>query len=275
MSFVIPRKREHWQRKPSGPSEINYGSGAARDIAACYLMDDSGRVLRDIALGSDADLRSSSTVGEGELLIPSASDEPNNGATVTGSSGVGHALDFVSDFTFISEITATSAYTPDDFRAIFAKRSASGFQYHFRIKDSGVISLLTTGGSVDASFNLPLNKKSVVSVSSDSSGRVFQLDGATEAADFKSISYVNTSVTIGTTQLTNSTNLSLGGTIHRIYAYSRKLCKEELLDLEHNPYQILKPRRSYWQMPSGVTPPQTFKPAWAMASRRSGLIGAR
>ena len=74
-----------------------------------------------------------------------------------------------------------------------------------------------------------------------------------------------------------STNGDAGAFVTPIgLAWNRPVSEEEYNDLRLNPAQILKSRRSYWSIPvDGGGPPTTFQPAWAMASKRSNVIGAR
>lgn len=51
------------------------------------------------------------------------------------------------------------------------------------------------------------------------------------------------------------------------------MSKAEIISLTKNPYQLFQPRTQY--IPTYIAPVGGFQSGWALASRRSGLIGAR
>ena len=71
-----------------------------------------------------------------------------------------------------------------------------------------------------------------------------------------------------------SADRCLNGALYDCWLMEGELYEDEFLSLAENPYQILKPRRKYWVLPTAAAP-TGFQAAWAMASKRSGLIGAR
>ena len=67
---------------------------------------------------------------------------------------------------------------------------------------------------------------------------------------------------------------SSAGEIDYILVFDKKLTVDQCKSLTSNPYQILQPRTQLLPLTIGAAP-TGFKSAWAMASNRSGMIGAR
>ena len=67
---------------------------------------------------------------------------------------------------------------------------------------------------------------------------------------------------------------SLSGALYDCWLFDGELTEDEFLSLAANPYQIVKKRRKYGVLPTAAAP-TGFQAAWAMSSKRSGLIGAR
>lgn len=66
----------------------------------------------------------------------------------------------------------------------------------------------------------------------------------------------------------------LDGAINFIAMFDRELSFEETEEIRRNPYGLLQPRTQYLPISTGAVAP-TFIPAWALASQRNRILGAR
>ena len=219
-------------RKPVGNVKINWSHPLTKGLVGCWIFQMNGSQISPISLNSE------SSITPNGLHCPSSGNEVTNGAVVGQD---GDATDIVGDFSIVSKVRPTVPYTGDDYRAIISRRSAAGYQLHFRLKDAGVVSLLTSGGSVDAVETVPSGEWHEISVTSNPSGRDFYINKASESALFKSISHVSSATIIGSTEITNSYNLAFGGDISYVFLFNRKIGAVENSRLHASPYQFLIP----------------------------------
>ncbi len=219
-------------RKPVGNVKIDWSHPLARGLVGCWIFQNGASQLSKIKLKSD------SVITPNGLYCPSSHAEETNGATVGYN---WDETDITGDFSIVSRVMPTIAFSANDYRAILSRRSSDGYQYQFRVKNNGVVSLLTTGGSVDSTEQISLDAWNEVSVTSDSNGRDFYINKASESADFKSIEHTDAETIVGSVDLTDNTSMAFGGYIDYTFLYNRKIRKGENSAIHANPYQFLIP----------------------------------
>ena len=262
MSIFIPRKREHWQKKPNYVAELDLGHRFVTDNLLLTNMQG-----RELVVGAE-----SSTVWDSDGYFADKT------STVLQSNPIaGEDIRLIGRAKIVSD-------SPDYNSIFFLGHYTSGSD------NSGLWIAKKNDGKIEVLERSNSNSQAVTSIGTVSAGDII---------DFTAISFAtgNTYVRLNKeatqTGAGNFTRLDVGAPALKFgrdsavgrenyldYCHAYKNANDPLVveavnSLREAPYQILKPRRSYSKMPSGVTPPQTFKPAWAMASRRSGLIGAR
>ena len=264
MAILIPRKKEFWQRKPVAP-ELN--PNVENSLLASYQAT-SPSEFSDILLGGNV-----TALGTNQAF-----DE----------TGFGEAF-FYGSFNktetrgIVAPISSTSGSYTFQIIADWAGATRSEAEYYLDTQ---------TGRMVighDLSDNLSIydgawNAFSYSPYGKGAQNLIIELDGANSEARLYingeskgSVSYTPRNIG-GTTKLLEryTPNTSANNCPNRIKFTSINIWEEALTDgIERskieNAFQILKPRRKYWVLPTAAAP-TGFQAAWAMAA--NNLIGA-
>lgn len=262
MSIFIPRKREHWHKKPSYLAELDLGHKFVTDDLVLTNMQG-----RELVVGAE-----SSTVWDSDGYFADKTSTVLQSNPIAGE-----------DIRLIGRAKIVSG-SPDYNSIFFLGHYTSGSD------NSGLWIAKKNDGKLEVLERSNSDSQSITSIGTISAGDIIDFSAVSFATGNTYVQLNEEATQIGAGDFTRLDVSAPGLSFGRDAALSREnyleychvyknandpLVVEAVDSLREAPYQILKPRRSYWQMPSGVAPPQTFKPAWAMASRRSGLIGAR
>ena len=279
MSILIPRNSAYWIRDlRDGAYEVDWGSPFSEGLAAAVVAGN------EIATGFD--WTANTTTQDGADLV--ATDNTVNAyiqkPILATDNGLGtgdfslymHGKIAAADGTVSNLIgnkndLAGNPYSQGFIGAHmnsgggYAANSISLFTF------SGGTSATQLAGAVDVS-----RYQDIMGVR-EASLHTMRVDdlSATALTTVRNITGSNPRFIVGHSG--KSTNGDAGAFVAPIgLAWNRAVSEEEYNDLRLNPAQILKSRRSYWSIPvDGGGPPTTFQPAWAMASKRSNVIGAR
>ena len=283
MGVFVPRKKAFWQRKPSSGQEVDWANPLAFGLVVYAPLElSSGSEVRNLAGdqggGIDQDI---DITPEGFIYAGGTAGNDVAYATATPPADS-------DSYTIIVRARTTYIPTGGDYPSLVSTRNAGNNRFNLNLDGEESDSTKATfiaqnsiGGVIKAKLpKPPVNEFVTYGIAYDDLGsRKIRLQMSSES------SVAVSGALTGTLEPYNNEGIYLGnrraggrewsGGISDFYFFNEAKSDEEVRSLIDAPYQLLKPRRSYWHMPSGVTPPQTFKPAWAMASRRSGLIGAR
>ena len=268
MAILIPRKKDYWQRKPSIPVEIKTDIGLSR----AFILDGDG--VKDLVAGRDGinsgAVYSSNETADSVLSFNGTTDYVNLG-TEPYHSG---KLAIISGFTARS-IAAYQMIVANDESVTNAR------DFQFRTNAStGLIEFIPFVGGVNYSAvsTTPavVGERLVAGCNHDGTTSKVYIDGAMEgsAAVSGNLDADGGHLALGA-RIRNAAVTDIvdyfNSDIEFAWVFNRSLSDDEHQEYAANPYQILKPRRKYWVLPTAAAP-TGFQAAWAMAA--NNLIGA-
>ncbi len=208
-------------------------------LVSYYKLDENAAntlVLDSVLLNNGTSSTNTNNLFDVNGIINSAFDfESTNSENVkiNNGAGVGEDLDLLEDFSFSLWIKLESV-GGGEHGYMIGKRSAGGFQYVFRVENSGNIhlSLLTTGGAIADTNALSLATWYHVVVTRDDDGNtIFYINGtAKDSAASNSVSHVNTDVFLADSEL-HQANTIFDGVMDEVGIWNRILTPSEVTQL--------------------------------------------
>ena len=242
MSFFIPRKREYWQRRPTSPVELNTGHVLSPSYGL-WLFDGAGNLAQ----------QNFPTIG-------SSVEQTPEGLSFSGAENDSNSVDLNPGSSLPEDMTISMIGSPSDLARDHALLHAGNNQFQWWIDTSGgSLRLgLFAGAAIFSTQEIPANKDSVLSATCKgvaNTGRAYIDGGLAASGDIGSNSWSGYSAS--TIRIGTATNGKYYKGLYS-YLYIDSVAREdaEVQALAEAPYQILKPRRSYWHMPvaaGGVT----------------------
>ena len=242
MTFVIPRKREYWHdRKPPNP-EVDWGHELSDGLAE-FVLPETAHLE---TFGSSAFIRpfdeglgfTSESAGSGHIVAERRIVSGINHSTIT--SVFKSAAGSVNNATLYSERNTGNAIH----KLVFGIGDTTKLSFVFR-NDNG--DLINTEDLVPIDLDRGTSFGAFV-IDGQSSRRIY-CDGelAENTTTYNNNMSGSDRATIGADFSDNAVYYPEG--ILATGLYTRALSTEELEALDLNPYQILKPRRSYTVLP--------------------------
>ena len=248
MAILIPRKKEFWQKAPVNP-EVDWNKDLAKGLSCLFIQEDPHP--RNIVDSEDATIYgvyrlSAETHGDRlmadfasaaqRIELPAIECSSSEATIFTTINPWILNTDHNISFKLLAQNTYLSIYQGK----VFAKwRTANHFgltthsageSKQIAATLSGGISTLYSGGIFDSTNS----------------------DSATLSA--------SSAVRLGKFGTIWNSSLDFRGAMGVTGFYSRALSDEEIAEVDHNPYQILKPRRKYWALPvAGVQAPSVVR----------------
>ena len=279
MAILIPRKKDYWQRKPSVGQEVDWGNSLTDGLIGYWLNDGSHQ--SNIVTSDAVTLNGTATYGEsgGEsVALFDASTgcyiESPKIASLDGSNGM-------------TVLTTAKLGVRDVYSGIMTQFTSSQNGWSLQMNNAANTLLIAVRNGSDAHYSG--GSPTLSTTDYKTLGFIYDGTGATDrdkvrpfldgkevtdmpiaAAGFPTALGTNTAdIRFGNTAI--DTGLFYGGEIGVSALWGQAVQAEDYTALQENPYQILKPRRKYWVLPTAAAP-TGFQAAWAMAA--NNLIGA-
>ena len=242
MSIFIPREKTFWQRRPTAKQEVNrsHWAGGLAHSAAVFCGDSYDSATSEILSDADVVYEQNHAIFDGDtsrILV----DSYNH-------------TDVVS---IISRIATFDAAKTN--RAIFSKYDGSSSDNDsFMLRQDATSMQMFVRKSGGTSWASASVSGLVQNIASDVAG-VFDgndvysyLDGISAGASYSGSMRANSGAAnyIGV-HSNRQANQGFEGSIEYLHVFHAGFDADQVASLHENPYQILKPRRSYWLMPSG------------------------
>jgi hypothetical protein len=253
MAIFLPRWEQHGSEKPADLLELGYANDINRDVVAVF----DG--TRDIYDGTDATLYNGAQYIDNELVIGDEVDDYANLGKPWTPVGFSLPLTFVIDFT----PTKIGVWN----RLFKSSQSANNVGVNAQVNSSNKLIIAygdNTGSdsqsrrSFTSDRTVALNERIVIAAT---------LTGATSASLFVNgkketyttsgtggaIAGASTNATVGRLNVAGVQYYNGTSRIRLVGLYESGRSDEELAALSEAPYQILKPRRKLFAVPSAAT----------------------
>ena len=267
MAILIPRKKDYWQKQLTAFDSVNWGH---------ELLDGGGAVWLFHNKDAPENLSYSDSVYEYQLDNSAGAPTPSALGVEFGSGSdyvsatINESWDTTSTFGLVS-----SGPVPLSFNLLSA--AATGFPDRYikigtngyDVRNGGSRALYV--GGVAHAGGEPLNLSLVLG---GPSSQTMYRQGALVTSTTNSVSNISCNRFAINAILDSTPAPGTSWTCAMAYYLRSPLNAGEIAELHFNPSQILKSRRKYWVLPTAAAP-TGFQAAWAMSSRRAGLIGAR
>ena len=259
MAILIPRKKEFWQRKPSVGQEVDWGNNLSEGLLIYQPLElSSTNEVRNLAGEHGGYIDPDVNITE-EGLSYSGAYTSNDIAYATQTPPTG------GSFTLITRALTTYVPSGDIYPNIVSTRDAGNNRFALFLDGNEADAAKTVmalqnnvGTAIKAKLPKPPTDEFVVygATYDDLGDRQARLQISTENAVAVSAALT------GTLEPYNNEGIYLGnrraggrqwdGVISDFYFFNVAKSNEEVRSLVDAPYQILKPRKKYWVLPTAA-----------------------
>lgn len=253
MAILIPRKKDYWRRNSPAESAVNWGHSLLEGGGAVWLFHNKS---------APENHSFSDPSYENQLSVESGSPVPTNLGMEFGAGS-----DYVSaDISSFWDISATYGIVSDGpvpltFNLLTMADGTSPTRYirfgtnGYDVRNGGSRGLYTGGVAHEGGDSLNLSL-----VFEGTASQKLYRNGAFEASTTNNVANASCDSFTINSMLDSSPVDGVVWTCAMAYYLRAPLDSEQIASLHENPYQILKPRRKYWVLPTAaggttVTPP--------------------
>jgi len=239
MAILIPRKKSYWYKKPIGPQQIDHNHWAAYKLYDYWLLDannPAGLVTGDeySILGSTIDVESDRIItnGSGDYLdmgnIPISSWD-------SASFLIGYE-DYVGATASFSRLFSVAKDGGDDIRIMPVSSTAANLDW-----DDGAFTRQGISGLSSQASTIVLSHTGSSNEQYTYSNGESKFDGADT---------LDTTGFVGTLRVGRGTNTAYIKASYIVcVAFKEALSREESQSLSEAPYQLLRPKKTYFLFP--------------------------